>query len=268
LLLLYSNEKYLHCVQLCLEVWGTEYEKIKATCIRAEKLGFYGFYYGESFADIDCWTIISALVPQTNRIKLGPVITYLLQLLYTDILEGNDKSPGYIAAINALTINESNRLRIQNQKLQEADKSELQGVKSQIDKMQQQQSMLQKLLLTSFAKLNRHQGNRPYMNLFVREMAEDGLIDDNAAKSWLAGEEQEYGKLHQRVKGGEEYEQLRQRITSIHNNDSVSMTLEQKQQAIQRLIRKCEHGTIRALHADNLITEEQYIQWQNKLVSF
>jgi alkanesulfonate monooxygenase SsuD/methylene tetrahydromethanopterin reductase-like flavin-dependent oxidoreductase (luciferase family) len=80
LLLLYSNGKYLHCVQLCLEVWGTEYEKIKATCIRAEKLGFYGFYYGESLADIDldCWTIISALVPQTNRIKLGPVITYLL----------------------------------------------------------------------------------------------------------------------------------------------------------------------------------------------
>ena len=67
-------------MQLCLEVWGTDYEKVKGTCIRAEELGYYGFYYGESLADIDldCWTIISALLSQTSRIKLGPVITYLL----------------------------------------------------------------------------------------------------------------------------------------------------------------------------------------------
>jgi alkanesulfonate monooxygenase SsuD/methylene tetrahydromethanopterin reductase-like flavin-dependent oxidoreductase (luciferase family) len=65
-------------VQLCLDVWGTDYEKVKGTCIRAEELGYYGFYYGELLSDIDfdCWTIISALVPQTSRIKLGPVITY------------------------------------------------------------------------------------------------------------------------------------------------------------------------------------------------
>ena len=64
----------------CLEVWGTDYNKIKNTCILAEKLGYYGFYYGESLADIDldCWTIISNLSAITNKIKLGPVITYLL----------------------------------------------------------------------------------------------------------------------------------------------------------------------------------------------
>lgn len=63
----------------CLEVWGTEYNKIKDTCILAEKLGYYGFYYGESLADIDldCWTVISNLSAITNRIKIGPVITYL-----------------------------------------------------------------------------------------------------------------------------------------------------------------------------------------------
>jgi alkanesulfonate monooxygenase SsuD/methylene tetrahydromethanopterin reductase-like flavin-dependent oxidoreductase (luciferase family) len=63
----------------CLEVWGTDYNKIKDTCILAEKLGYYGFYYGESLADIDldCWTIISNLSAITNSIKLGPVITYL-----------------------------------------------------------------------------------------------------------------------------------------------------------------------------------------------
>jgi alkanesulfonate monooxygenase SsuD/methylene tetrahydromethanopterin reductase-like flavin-dependent oxidoreductase (luciferase family) len=63
----------------CLEVWGTDYNKIKDTRILAEKLGYYGFYYGESLADIDldCWTIISNLSAITNKIKLGPVITYL-----------------------------------------------------------------------------------------------------------------------------------------------------------------------------------------------
>ena len=39
-------------MRLCLEVWGTDYDKIKGTCILAEKLGYYGFYYGESSHDI------------------------------------------------------------------------------------------------------------------------------------------------------------------------------------------------------------------------
>ena len=66
-------------MRLCLEVWGKDYNKIKETCLLAEKLGYYGFYYGESLADIDldCWTVLSSLSPITNRIKLGPVITYL-----------------------------------------------------------------------------------------------------------------------------------------------------------------------------------------------
>src|ERR671938_413569 len=63
----------------CLEVWGTEYNKIKDTCLLAESLGYDGFYYGESLADIDldCWTVISNLSSITEKIKLGPVITYL-----------------------------------------------------------------------------------------------------------------------------------------------------------------------------------------------
>ena len=66
-------------MRLCLEVWGKNYNKIKETCLMAEKLGYYGFYYGESLADIDldCWTVLSSLSSTTNRIKLGPVITYL-----------------------------------------------------------------------------------------------------------------------------------------------------------------------------------------------
>src|ERR687885_772438 len=64
----------------CLEVWGTDYTQIKNTCILSERLGYDGFYYGESLADIDldCWTIISSLSAITNKIKLGPVITYML----------------------------------------------------------------------------------------------------------------------------------------------------------------------------------------------
>ena len=67
-------------MRFCLEVWGTDYEKIKELCILAEKLGYYGFYYGESLAqiDLDCWSIISNLSALTTTIKLGPVITYLI----------------------------------------------------------------------------------------------------------------------------------------------------------------------------------------------
>jgi alkanesulfonate monooxygenase len=67
-------------MQFCLEVWGTDYSRIKETCILAENLGYHGFYYGESLADIDldCWTAISALASDTKSIRLGPVITYIL----------------------------------------------------------------------------------------------------------------------------------------------------------------------------------------------
>jgi alkanesulfonate monooxygenase SsuD/methylene tetrahydromethanopterin reductase-like flavin-dependent oxidoreductase (luciferase family) len=66
-------------MRFCLEVWGTSFEDIRKTCLEAEKLGYYGFYYGESLAeiDMDCWTVISSLAVITNKIKLGPVITYL-----------------------------------------------------------------------------------------------------------------------------------------------------------------------------------------------
>lgn len=66
-------------MRFCLEVWGTSYEDIRKTCLEAEKLGYYGFYYGESLTeiDMDCWTVISSLAAITNKIKLGPVITYL-----------------------------------------------------------------------------------------------------------------------------------------------------------------------------------------------
>lgn len=66
-------------MKFCLEIWGTNYEKIKDTCIFAEKNGYDGFFYGESLVniDLDCWTILSSLINITSKIKLGPVITYL-----------------------------------------------------------------------------------------------------------------------------------------------------------------------------------------------
>jgi len=67
-------------MRFCLEVWGIDYSKIKETCVLAEKLGYYGFYYGESLAeiDLDCWSVLSNLSGLTYIMKLGPVITYLL----------------------------------------------------------------------------------------------------------------------------------------------------------------------------------------------
>ena len=66
-------------MRFCIEVWGTDYNKIKESCILAEKLRYYGFYYGEALVhiDLDCWTVISSLTALTSKIKLGPVITYL-----------------------------------------------------------------------------------------------------------------------------------------------------------------------------------------------
>ena len=63
----------------CLEIWGSDYDRIKDACIFAEELGYYGFFYGESLTDLDldCWTVLSTLVPLTKTIKLGPVITYI-----------------------------------------------------------------------------------------------------------------------------------------------------------------------------------------------
>lgn len=67
-------------MKYCLEVWGTDYARIRDTCILAEKLGYDGFYYGESLTDIDldCWTVLSGLAENTDAIHLGPVITYVL----------------------------------------------------------------------------------------------------------------------------------------------------------------------------------------------
>jgi alkanesulfonate monooxygenase SsuD/methylene tetrahydromethanopterin reductase-like flavin-dependent oxidoreductase (luciferase family) len=67
-------------LRFCLEIWGTDYNKIKDTCSLAEKLGYNGFFYGESLSDIDldCWTVLSNLSALTTEIKLGPAITYLL----------------------------------------------------------------------------------------------------------------------------------------------------------------------------------------------
>ncbi len=64
----------------CFEIWGTDYNKIKDRCIFAEELGYYGFYYGEYLTDLDLdyWTFLSSLSSLTKKIKLKPVITYLL----------------------------------------------------------------------------------------------------------------------------------------------------------------------------------------------
>ena len=66
-------------MKFCLEIWGTDYNKIQKVCIFAEENGYDGFFYGESLTniDLDCWTILSSLINITNKIKLGPVITYL-----------------------------------------------------------------------------------------------------------------------------------------------------------------------------------------------
>ena len=57
----------------------------------------------------------------------------------TDLLEGNDKNLGYISAINDLTINEENRLRIEVETLRVE--------KSKIDELRSDLEQLRKLVL-------------------------------------------------------------------------------------------------------------------------
>ena len=106
-----SNSSNNNNLSFCLEVWGTDYNKIKDTCILAEKLGYDGFYYGESLADIDldCWTIISNLSAITDKIKLGPVITYLLPQ-YRNI---------FLLAKQAMTLQQISNGRLNSEQVRE-----------------------------------------------------------------------------------------------------------------------------------------------------
>jgi alkanesulfonate monooxygenase SsuD/methylene tetrahydromethanopterin reductase-like flavin-dependent oxidoreductase (luciferase family) len=44
---------------------------------RKVRLLWFLLWGGLANIDLDCWTVISSLIPLTNKIKLGPVITYL-----------------------------------------------------------------------------------------------------------------------------------------------------------------------------------------------
>jgi hypothetical protein len=58
--------------------------------------------------------------------------------IYLDVLEGHDKSPGYLEAIDFLTINEENRLRHQVEKLN-IRKDELESLQKQVEVLHQQE---------------------------------------------------------------------------------------------------------------------------------
>jgi integrase len=56
--------------------------------------------------------------------------------IYRDILEGNDRNLGYLSVMDALTINQENRLKSKVKKLQ-AEKSEISELHEQVSKMSQ-----------------------------------------------------------------------------------------------------------------------------------
>lgn len=75
-------------MRIALEVWSSDFGQVEATCRRAERLGFDGFYYGESPHDLnlDCWTTLAALARSTRRIRLGPVLTNILPTYRSTVL--------------------------------------------------------------------------------------------------------------------------------------------------------------------------------------
>lgn len=75
-------------MKFSLEIWSSDYNRVLATCQRAEQLGFDGFYYGESPNELnqECWTTLAALAQATSIIRLGPVITNVLPTFRSSLL--------------------------------------------------------------------------------------------------------------------------------------------------------------------------------------
>jgi len=57
-------------------IWGVNFAKVKELCLHCEKLGYDFFFYGEGLGP-ECFTTLSALATVTERIRLGPGITFL-----------------------------------------------------------------------------------------------------------------------------------------------------------------------------------------------
>lgn len=71
----------------------------------------------------------------------------------TDLLEGNDKMLGYTSVINALTVNEENRLRLQVKKLSSSEdnshhiiSTELKNKDRQIEALTKKQEKIEQLI--------------------------------------------------------------------------------------------------------------------------
>ncbi|MEM8923708.1 MAG: LLM class flavin-dependent oxidoreductase [Actinomycetota bacterium] len=75
-------------MRFALEVWGADLPTLVDTCRQAESLGFDAFYYGESpnGLNLDCWTVLTVLAQETDRIELGPVIANILPTYRSTVL--------------------------------------------------------------------------------------------------------------------------------------------------------------------------------------
>ncbi len=64
-------------MRLTLELWGSDYRRLREVARCAEDCGFDGLFYGESLTDLDldCWTVLAGLAAVTRRLRLGPCDT-------------------------------------------------------------------------------------------------------------------------------------------------------------------------------------------------
>ncbi len=77
-------------LRVALEVWSADFSQVLDTCLKAERSGFDAFYFGEAPTglNLDCWTTLAALAQRTTRIRLGPVITNVLDTYRSPVLLG------------------------------------------------------------------------------------------------------------------------------------------------------------------------------------
>jgi alkanesulfonate monooxygenase SsuD/methylene tetrahydromethanopterin reductase-like flavin-dependent oxidoreductase (luciferase family) len=68
-------------VKFCVQIWGTSLKNIIKFANFCEKYNFHAIYYGEGPFDwiMDNTVILSYLASKTNKIRLGPVVSYIIK---------------------------------------------------------------------------------------------------------------------------------------------------------------------------------------------